>query len=215
MEGLNWQSLLIKEVPTIEYTANDQVLLWQGARALIILRTSDTDKQCLIFNFDITLSNIDKSESTVVLLYRFMNNIREAKPTHEQAITETSQPLDIIIPSITPENPLIIETKALKNDKVITQIYRSNTTLYAPDEPGYFYIRQGETDILSAANYFADTREADFSKCDTAYLPSSNNASAVFKHTTGDPFWHYWVLLILAALALAWHYANKKPLTAK
>jgi hypothetical protein len=214
MEGLNWQSMLIRDVPSIPHTAEDQVLLWQGNRALIILRPIPDNKQCLIFNFDITLSNIDKSESSVVLLYRFLNDIRNAKPSHEQAITETSQPLDLIIPVITKENPLTLEIQPLTGDKIITRTYNKKINLYAPAEPCYFHIKQGtsenQTDILTAANYFADTREADFSECKTDYLPASTNATAVFKHTSGDPYWQYWVLLILAALALAWHYANKE-----
>lgn len=218
MDGLNWQSLLLRQVPPIPHTASDQVLLWQGTRALIFLRpiTADSEnKQSLIFNFDITLSNIDKSESAVVLLYRFLNDIRNAKPTHEQTITETSQPLDLVIPTVTSENPLTLTTRSLANDKIITKTYQTKTKLYAPSAPCYFHITQGETDILSSANYFADTREADFTECNTTYLPASTNPTAVFKHTTGDPYWRYWVLLIIAALALAWHHANKpSPLTA-
>ncbi len=212
MDGLNWQSLLVRNVPPIPHTADDQVLLWQGTRALIILRPLTNGKQCLIFNFDITLSNIDKSESSVVLLYRFLNGIREAKPSHEQAITETSQPLDLITPAITKENPLTLEIQPLSGDKLITRTYKTNTKLYAADEPCYYHITHGDTPILTAANYFADTREADFSDCDTAYVPASTNATAVFKHTSGDPYWRYWVLLTLAALTLSWHHVNK-PIT--
>ncbi len=209
MDGLNWQSLLVREVPPIPHTALDQVLLWQGTRALIILRPiADSNKNCLIFNFDITLSNIDKSESSVVLLYRFLNDIRDAKPTHEQTITETSQPLDILTPPITKQNPLTLEIQPISTDQVITRTYNTKTKLYAPEEPCYFHIKQKDTDILTAANYFADTREADFSECETAYVPASTNATAVFKHTSGDPFWRYWILLILTALTLAWHHTN-------
>ena len=211
MEGLNWQSLLILNVPSIPHTAEDQVILWQGTRALIILRPITKDKNCLIFNFDITLSNLDKSESSVVLLYRFLNGIRDSKPTHEQAITETSQPLDIITPFITKENPLTLEIQPLSGDKIITRSYHTQTKLYAPEDPCYFHIKQGETAIFTAANYFADTREADFSECATAYVSASTNATAVFKHTSGDPYWRYWPLLILAALTLAWHHAKQKP----
>ena len=215
VEGLNWQSLLIQEVPSIPHTSTDQVLLWQGARALIFLRPVSPTKRCLVFNFDITLSNIDKSESSVVLLYRFLNDIRNAKSAHEQVITETAQPLDVITPPITPQNPLTMKIKPLSNlpkeeQKMITQTYKAPTNLKAPEQPGYFYITQGETKILSASNYFADTREADFSECDTDYLPASTNATAVFNHTNDDPYWRYWVLLIIAALATAWHYTNKK-----
>ncbi len=211
---LNWQSLLIRDVPSIPHTESDQVLLWQGTRSLIFLRPIAPDKQCLIFNFDITLSNIDKSESSVVLLYRFLNGIRNAKPTHEQSITETGQPLDIATQSITPENPLTIEIHPISNlpkseQKIITKTYTGPFTLKAPAQPSYFFISQGDTKILSAANYFADTREADFSECDTDYLPASNTATAVYNHTSDDPYWRYWILLILAALAAAWHYTNK------
>ena len=216
VEGLNWQSLLIREIPTIPLNDTDQVLLWQGARALIFLRPVSPSKQCLVFNFDITLSNISKSESSVVLLYRFLNEIRNAKSTHEQSITETSQPLDIITPNITPENPVTITIQPIhsalseNNQKSITQTFKKRSQFFAPAQPGYFFIKQGETNILSAANYFADTREADFSECDTDYLPANTIATAVFNHTSDDPYWRYWVLFILATLVVAWHYSNKK-----
>lgn len=216
IDGLNWQSLLIRDVPPIPHTAKDQVLLWQGNRALIFLRPTPNKKQALIFNFDITLSNFNKSESAVVLLYRFLNNIRNAKLTHQQSITETAQPLNIITPTITPENPLTITIQNLTNNKTTTKKYTSKTKLYAPIKPCYFNIKQGETNILTAANHFADTREADFSKCQTQYLPASTHASAVFTHTSGDPYWRYWILLTIAALALAWHHAHaNKEITNK
>lgn len=210
---LNWQSLLIRDVPPIPHTAQDQILLWQGTRALIFLRPFPENKNALVFNFDITLSNIDKSESFAVLLYRFLNDIRNAKTTHEYSITETAQPLDLIIPTINKENPLTLTIQPLTEDKVITRTYTTKTILYAPEVPCHLNIKHGnpenQIDILTAANYFADTREADFSECQTEYLPASTNATAVFKHTSGDPYWQLWLLLIIAALILAWHHAQK------
>ena len=212
IEDLNWQSLLIRDVPPIPHTAQDQVLLWQGTRAIIFLRPLPDNKKCLVFNFDITLSNIDKSESFAVLLYRFLNDIRNAKTTHEHSITETAQPLDLITPTISKDNPLTLAFQPLTEDKITTRTYTSKTNLYTPEIPCFLEIKYGnpekQTEILTAANYFADTREADFSECQTEYLPASTNATAVFKHTSGDPYWQYYILLILTALALAWHYAN-------
>jgi len=124
MDGLNWQPLLIRESLEIERTTADQVLLWQGDRPLIFLRTiqaeaENSDRKLagqtlrpgkpsavaenlqgkpsvqLIFNFDLTLSNALKLPATVVLLHRFTDRIRDQKIAPQSLNTETGQQLSL------------------------------------------------------------------------------------------------------------------------
>ena len=212
MEGLNWQTLLIKDVPALSHTETDQVLLWQGKRPLIILRPLANKKQALLFNFAIDHSNVMKTEAMVVLLLRYIENIRDQKMSHQQLITETSQPLKLITPKVTKQSALSIESIAISHDKQnekSTVTYVSNRKLYSPNHPCFFTIKHAGKPLLTAANYFADTREADFSQCAEAYVPASTNASAVDRHTKEDHLWRYWVGLALLAVLLSWHYVRR------
>ncbi len=215
MDGLNWQSLLVRETANIPHTEADIVLLWQGTRPLIYLRPLTNKSQALVFNFDLEQSNFQKTEAAVVLMLRFFEKVRSAKLSSEQLNTETSQPLKLTTSSVTAEQPLIMKITALEKTKdnsevVTTKSYQRSTNLYAPQTPCYFSISQNDKTLLTAANYFADTREADFSNCKEAYLPASSNASAVNRHTKEDHLWRYWIALALAAFLLSWHYASKK-----
>jgi len=214
MEGLNWQALLVKAVPTLQHTETDEVLLWQGTRPLIFLRPLPNKKRCVIFNFDIQHSNLMKTEAAVVVLLRFFEQVREKKLSHQQLITETSQPLNLITPPISKESPLTIEIINLERDsdeetKTI-RTYNRVTNLYAPDAPCFFVISHGGIPLLSAANYFADTREADFSTCATSYVPASTNATAVDRHTSEDHLWRYWIALALFAALASWYYCKPR-----
>ena len=211
--GLNWQSLLVRDSAHIPHTEADEVLLWQGSRPLIFLRSLDKKKQSLVFNFDITQSNFNKSDSAIVLLLRYFNQIREEKLSHQQAITETSQPLEITSPTITKDAPLTMTTERIganAEKEKTTRTFTSKSKLYAPDSPGFFQIKHKDTPLFSSATYFADTREADFSQCAVAYTSANTVASAVDKNSKEDHLWRYWVLLTLVALSLSWHFASKR-----
>ncbi|MED5419222.1 MAG: hypothetical protein VYA27_10995, partial [Verrucomicrobiota bacterium] len=105
MDGINWQSLLVRESIQIQLNKTDEVLLWQGNRPLIALRTSvllETPEDAeprgvrqLIFNFDLTLSNAEHLEATALLLHRFSQELRARKVALEVLNTEAGQPLRI------------------------------------------------------------------------------------------------------------------------
>ncbi len=218
MEGLNWQSLLIKAIPPLSHTETDEVILWQGSRALIFLRMLANNKSCIIFNFDLQHSNFMKTEAAVVLMLRFFEQIRDKKPNREQLTTETSQPLKLVTPPITKDSPITMEISDLETppsssgeikNKIINT-YSRNQNLTAPDTPCFFVISHAGKPLLSAANYFADTREADFSSCAESYLPASTNPSAVDRHTSEDHLWRYWACLALFATLASWFYSRSK-----
>ena len=60
MDGLNWQSLLVRETIELDRLPTDTVLLWQDKRPLIFLRENphrSSPPRQLCFNFDLRLSN--------------------------------------------------------------------------------------------------------------------------------------------------------------
>ena len=80
----------------------------------------------------------------------------------------------------------------------------------APLDAGFLRVRQGETDLLAASVHFADTREADFAACAPADTLDEGNAAAVERHTEEDHWWRAWVLLLLLALLISWHFTRER-----
>ena len=80
----------------------------------------------------------------------------------------------------------------------------------APLDAGFLRVRQGETDLLAASVHFADTREADFAACAPADTLDEGNAVAVERHTEEDHWWRAWVLLLLLALLISWHFTRER-----
>lgn len=234
MDGLNWQSLLVRESIELELTKADDVLLWQGNRPLIALRQAtvfeeipeDTgpgvdDKllatgpahrvEQLILNFDPTLSNAFKLPATVVLLHRFTEHLREKKIAPESRNTETGQ--RIVVSAIQgPEaDPLVFTVFGAEgepNQETLIPLDQSHQ-LRAPTTPGFFELRQGDQVLLTSAAHFADTREADLRQCASEDHLSGISGQAIDLHTREDHLWRLWVLILLAALVLAWYFTRE------
>jgi hypothetical protein len=64
---------------------------------------------------------------------------------------------------------------------------------------------------LESGAHFADTREADLSSCESIDNVAENAGQAVDRNTREDKLWRLWVILVLAALLLAWHYTKDRP----
>ena len=155
---------------SIPHDESDEVLLWQGNRALIYLRTHpDSKRKALIFNFDILRSNGMKQPALAVMMLRFCEQLRSEKIAPETRITETSEPINLSSQSGA-DAPSLTHTVLSLDGETIQSEATNKNTLSAPETPGFFTIQQGEQMLLSSATYFADTREADFSECATEEL---------------------------------------------
>jgi len=233
LDGLNWQSLLIRESIELELLQGDDVLLWQGSRPLIALRNSAVFEDAaptpagataaprpvrrvrqLLMNFDPSLSNAFKLPATIVLLHRFCEDIRTRKVAPESKNTETGQPLEIAVMQgpdpdpvrytvFGPDGTIPIEDRAVPADQV--------RLLRAPAFPAFFQVTQGDKLLLESGAHFADTREADLSSCESIDNVAENAGQAVDRNTREDKLWRLWVILVLAALLLAWHYTKDRP----
>ncbi len=204
LDSLNWQSLLVRETIELDRLPSDTVLLWQDKRPLIFLREKPaTEKQPatrqLCFNFDLRLSNASNQPAFIVLLHRFAESIREAKVAPTSANLETGQPIKI---TSAPGLPLRITATDLGGKPLPSPA----STTQAPASPCFLIIRQNETNLLDAAVFFADTREADFSACGKSDPTPTANPSTIERHTKPDPLWRVWLLLLIVALLVSWKF---------
>lgn len=208
--GLNWQTLLVRTSISLPHNKTDDILLWQGNRPLIYLRTHPaTNNKALIFNFDINKSNTLQQPAVAILLLRFCEQLRSEKISPETRVTETSEPLTLTRHTGKNAAPLTYTIITLDGKASETSTLPNKTTsLAAPETPGFLTITQGAQTLLTSASYFADTREADLSNCSTDNLPASTPASAIDHHTRDDHLWRIWSCLILSAILAAWFFTK-------
>jgi hypothetical protein len=208
LDGLNWQSLLVRETIQLDRMPTDRVLLWQEKRPLIFVRevpaTSEkaTMRQ-LRFNFDLRLSNALQQPAFIVLLHRFAETIREAKVAHVSANLETNQPLTL---TTAPGVPLLVKA----TDPTGKTALRPGSGSHTPGDPGFLTATQGDKPLLTASLHFADTREADFSACAPASGLENLGATTTERHTKPDPYWQIWLMLLLATLLASWKFTKSR-----
>ncbi len=202
LDGLNWQSLLVRETMQLDRLESDTVILWQDKRPLIFLREGAGQRQ-LCFNFDLRLSNAENLPAFIVLLHRFAESIRDQKIAPSSANLETGQPL-----RITADLSLPLEVSA--TDLSGNSLDIVNNPKNAPLTPGFLTATQGNTKLLDAAVFFADTREADFSACATSEQKPLPLTSTIERNTRPDPLWRVWILVLLAVLLISWKFTATK-----
>jgi hypothetical protein len=204
LDGLNWQSLLVRETIELDRLPSDTVLLWQDKRPLIFLREKPATEKSppsrqLCFNFDLRLSNAGNQPAFIVLLHRFAESIREAKAAPTSANLETGQPIKITAAA---DIPLQVTATDLTGKPLPSP----TSTSQAPATPCFLTIRQNEAALLDAAVFFADTREANFSACGKSDPTATANRSTIERHTRPDPLWRVWILALITALLVSWKF---------
>ncbi len=209
LDGLNWQSLLVRETIELDRLPSDNVLLWQDKRPLIFLREKpaadpEPASRQLCFNFDLRLSNAGNQPAFIVLLHRFAESIRTGKVAPASINLETGQPIQL---SSAPGIPLKIDFTDLAGKPLPASADR------APFTPGFLTLRQNDTTLLDAAVFFADTREADFAACGKSETTAAASESSIDRHTKQDPLWRVWILLLITALLVSWRF-NSRTITA-
>lgn len=204
IDDLDWQGLIARSTPSIPLIEGEKVLLWQGNRALVLVREGP-GRQQLIFNFDVAHANAPRLPAFVILIHRFVQQVRGEKIGLESLNAELRQSLTTAHHASPGADVLTMVTKggrlSLAPDKA--------RYLRAPDEPGFFQLLQGDLTLLNAAANFADTREADFSGAsvfsDLEVLPGK----IIERQTVADPFWQLWLVVLSATALLSWSYLNR------
>jgi hypothetical protein len=213
MDGLNWQSILVRETIQLDRLPADRVLLWQEKRPLIFLREIAATPerkatQRLCFNFDLRLSNAATQPAFIVLLHRFAESIRDSKVAPISDNLETNQPVKL---TSLPGQPL----RTTYTDPAGKLLGESTVTdpanFQSPADPGFLTATQGKKTLLTAALHFADTREADFSACEPADgLTAADSKAINTRHTAPDPLWQLWLILLILAVLASWKFTRAK-----
>ncbi|MBP7951152.1 MAG: BatA and WFA domain-containing protein [Verrucomicrobiales bacterium] len=209
LEGLNWQSLVCLDATRIPMKPGDEPLLWQGERPLVFLRSAAGRHQ-LCFNFDLRRSNARKLSAFVILVHRFLERIREQTPLREVQNFECSQKLRLACETgeQAPQLRMLI-TSGSEAGQSKTIAARLAALLTAPARPGTFAIRQGDTEWLSGACHFADTREADFSGAAAWNGIADAKAGMLERFSREDSHWRVWVLGLLVVLVASWGFVRR------
>ena len=206
VKELNWQGLIAKLTASIPIEAGDLTLVWQGERPLVLLRQT-TELNQLIFNFDVGQSNADRLPALIILINRFVNQIRSKKVTLERSNLELNQRINLAINTDETADVIINSVMGMQQ----TVLPNHSAMLRAPRNSGFFSIRQGDNLLLDAAANFADAREADFSGAAPQSDLNAIPRKIIEKQTVADPFWQFWMILVLIILNLCWYLLSKLP----
>ena len=186
--GLNWSGLLCRDSFRVPSKPGDQALLWQGDRPLIFLRPVGGEL-LLIINFDLRTSNATRLPAFVLLLHRFVEQIRAAKVAPETRNVDTNQVLTVATDPALPRPTL--------NGEAIMPVR-------APAEPGFFEVRQADAVLLSAAAQFADAREADFREASEVDPSTEAISRMVERNSEADFLAPIWTLALGMVVIGSW-----------
>ena len=203
VQNLNWQGLIAKSTASVPLKGDDVPLLWQGDRTLVLLRKSSEVNQ-LIFNFDVGQSNAQRLPSFVIMINRFVNQLRYEKVAQERKNLELNQQIQVAVKTGDDALDILIDSSGTR------QTVPKNLAgmLRAPRDPGFFAIAQGDVPLLDASANFADTREADFSEAASLSDLNVLSKEIMEKQSVNDPMWQAWTILILLILLLCWYLLN-------
>jgi hypothetical protein len=202
IDGLNWQSLLVREGMIVPRDKRDRVLLWQADRPLISLRRTAAGAQQLFCHFDLLSSNARKLPALAVLLHRFLQTIRQEKIAPESANFDLRQRLTLA--HLRGEKAALLQLTTRTPSATISIPTAQAHLLRAPAQPGFFEVKQGDTLLLQGAAHFADAREADLQQAKP--FQGLSKLKLVQTETTheADSHWQLWLLLLLATLLGSW-----------
>lgn len=217
VKDLQWETLSARETPALEQLPTDDVLLWQGTRPMIFLRELSGENGAveswqLFFNFSLKQSNALRQPAFIVCIHRFTEMIRDNHVAPAKQNLETGQPITIACHNM-PNTPIDLSESSIRDNSTEKQELGATTrlSLKAPTKPGFIKVDQGEINLLDAAVYFADIREADFSRCSSENKAYDATEGIIEKHTDEDRWWQLWILLLLLALLLSWFFATRVP----
>ena len=198
-DGLLWRECAPLDPPG----AGDTVLLWSGGAPVAILRGPNT----LELGFHSDLSNLHRVPSALVMVQRWLDELRESKVAPESRQLSTGDRFEIAADPGGDELELAWAGGSEKSKPLAL------ASLVTPKSPGALTLTQGDTTLLEAAVNFVDPLESDFSSADAGFVPAPEPISTVQAATLPDRFRDLWLLLALAALLLSWTFpeSNAKP----
>ena len=195
VSGLSWQGLLAPESTGTDIRDGDQVLVWSGARPLVFLR----GPRRLHLDFPIAGSNAERVPAVLLLLHRFVEDVRRVHVGPEQRNVECGQELAVALRAGDGE------LRANGDARVDV-----DGTVRAPWRPSLFEVHAGTDRRLRAAAFFADVREADFSEATSSHLRIAEGGELRRRHTRDDPLMPLYLAALCGLLLADWGFASRR-----
>lgn len=198
VRDVNWMGLLTTRPLELAVTENDEPLLWKGDRPLALVRRTSreigTMDRRLLLAWDLAQSNAARHPAMLVLVHRFVEDVRQSLHTPWAGNFEAGQPLHL--------------ADAARKEAASLQLSHANKkSRYdgrLPEEVGFFEVTEGGKALVSGSLQFADTREADFADAAPVDTVQQHRWDAALRQTEADPFTALWVFLVLGCLLVSW-----------
>jgi len=213
---LNWQGLLGPGPSVLKPEAADEVLLWQGGRPLVWVRSGaggGVAARQLVLNFDWAAGNAARLPATVLLLRRFVAEVQAAQAGAYAANFDAGAPVPLAEADWADgktKEPVRIEREdasvaAASPTPPVTEV-NARAGLRAPGAAGFFKVRRGAKILVEGAAQFSDVRQSDFHAAETFVIPPPAGAETAARErgTRGDPYVSLWLALAGAALLGSW-----------
>lgn len=193
---LNWMGLITPKPRSLAALDSDSPLLWRGDTPLALVRQTTSVQgrpvNQLFLNWDLAKSNAQRLPALLVLLHRYVQQVRDQLDGERVDNYEIAQQIDL---------PDRMSSTALKLRRGDVEQPFAGT---APEAPGFFTITNGTETRVRGAAHFADTREADLTHGTRFDNAQAQRRESALRETEADPLTAVWVLAVLGCLITAW-----------
>jgi hypothetical protein len=197
-DGLQFAGLLLPSAAPTDLDSGDRVLVWQGARPLVVYRTQGQ----LELEVDVLAGNAARNPALLIMLHRYLANVRDGVVRFERKSFELSEPLRL---PRAPELATLSVTRLLDGTTLTRPIQPAElSSLAAPAEPTRFTVTVGGAEVLGGASSFADSREAGFDDAESFDDSAELMTSRLISNSSSDPLSALWIIALLACIAGAW-----------
>ncbi|MGF1452753.1 MAG: BatA domain-containing protein [Opitutales bacterium] len=198
VEGLSLDGLVfpVGGGNLFELPQQADVLIWDNTVPLVFLEPLEEGRR-LVFNFDVPNSNLDRLPGFVILLQRFIEQIRSEKASFWQENFELGQ----ILPLPPVNGEFTLETSDRQEPLSLPA--------RAPSAPAFFAVALDSKPLLEGATQFLDVREADLRRAASHDGVSGSNRAAAVANSTQDFLLPLWVLLGVALLLASYHLSER------
>lgn len=195
VQDLEWSGF-IAQARSFALGRNDRVLVWQGARPLILERNKDN----LLLNFDISTSNAFRHPSFIILLQRFINRIRQHRIDYEQRNINFAEGLNL---NTGGDERIKVKMHNARSDSEEFFGPMNFLSLQLPVYPGFVEVEKGSEPLLSAAVQFFDSFESDFSNAKTEINYKETLQQLRLRSSEEDIFAEIALVLLIAGMGLS------------
>jgi len=192
---LGWGGLLSGPAGDRQLSDTDTPLLWKAGRPLAFLRSGQLAggrlAQSLVLNWDLANSNAGQTAAMVVMIARFVEQVREQVPRSWAGNFDTSQAITL----------------------------PGGRQRRAPETPGFFSMpmvgqsseaRAGDSSpVLMGAAQFTDARQADLRGAGAVDTLDATRMELIVKRSVEDPWGPLWVTVAATALLVAWSWRRR------